>query len=306
MGTDAGNGDASPRASCGATSRAGIEHFAAHRGEADHQIRMDNAPKMIRRLIAKAEHNRDRWLSEDYHDSYRGGFTASKKLVPQSSRRAEFQDIVDRWVRECDVQVPERAGDMKVKDVAVRRGQGTASLGLARYYLLIEGQRADATDDLVIEFKQARRSAMAGLVPPSQYAVDGQAERIADAQQVQLVRGDVFYGSVEFDGLSFMTRERAPFRSSIDLDDLSRKAWRRYARICGQTLAHVHAMSDESGTVEDDVEPLVLEAMQPVDLFVEDLLAFGDEAARRVRADHAMFVADHGRGAFRRIDRVYR
>ena len=83
---------------------------------------------------------------------------------------------------------------MRVKDVAVRRGQGIASLGLARYYVLIEGPRADATDDLIIEFKQARRSALAGLTPPSRYDADGRGERISHAHRVQLVNGDVFYG----------------------------------------------------------------------------------------------------------------
>lgn len=43
--------------------------------------------------------------------------------------------------------------------------------------------RADAGDDLIVEFEQAGRSAPAGLVPPSEYRVDGADECIAHAHR---------------------------------------------------------------------------------------------------------------------------
>jgi uncharacterized protein (DUF2252 family) len=284
----------------------GITQFAHDETEQDHQLREDNAPKLIRKLFKDAWEYRSEWLEDDYHDEYGRGFRFDDELIPLSSRREEFQEVVDRYVRENGIRVPERAGDMRVKDVAIRRGQGTASLGLARYYLMIEGPRADASDDLIIELKQARRSALAGLVPPSEYNFDGQGDRIAHAQGVQLVRGDVFYGNVDFEGLSFMVRERAPFRDDIDLDDLSKKQWRKYAKICGRTLAHAHALSDEIGHLDHDIEPKIVEAIGAADLFVDDVLRFAEEAADRVRTDHEYFKADHALGAFRSVDVVYR
>ncbi len=218
----------------------------------------------------------------------------------------EFQAALDRFVRDNDVEVPDRAGRMRVKDVCERLGQGTASLGLPRYYLMVEGPLADGSDDMIIEFKQARRSALAGLAPPSEFEIDGNAERITHAQGVHLVRGDRFYGAVELDGLSFMVRERVPYKDDVDLDDLSTKKWRRYARICGESLAQSHALSDEAGLVDHDVEPDVLAAIGPEDLFVTDVVDFAAEAADRVRADHEHFRADHALGAFRWVDQVFR
>ncbi|WP_300012160.1 DUF2252 family protein [Pseudonocardia sp.] len=284
----------------------GIRTFARDGSEGDHQIRRDNAPKLIRKIFDAAEEERHKWLASDYHDEYGQGFRSSRKLVPVTSRREEFQDLVDRLVREQGIEVPERAGRMRVKDVAIRKGQGTASLGLDRYYVLIEGRRADATDDLILEFKQARRSALAGLVPPSDFAVDGAGERIAHAQSVQLVNGDVFYGGIEFDGRSFMSRERAPYRESIDVEDIGKKDWPGYARICGRSLAHAHSLSDESGRIDHDVEPDILAAMGPVELFVDDMLRYAEEADDRLRRDHEYFVADFELGAFRDVDRAFR
>ncbi len=286
---------------------AGIASYAAEGGEQTEQLRQDNAPPLIADLIADTlTRTRADWLAEDLLTENLSGFRTDAELVPVPSRRAEFQEIVDRFVAENDVQVPERAGRMRVKDVAERHGAGTASLGLTRYYVLIAGLRDDGTDDLLLELKRARRSALAGLVPPSGFEVDGQADRIRHAQRVHLVNGDVFYGSVDIDGLSFMVRERAPFRDDISLGSLSAGEWKDYAEICGRVLAHTHAMSDETGNVDYDVEPAILDAIGGHDLFVDDMLRFAQEAAERVRRDHAYFVADHVGGAFRHVDVVYR
>lgn len=284
----------------------GIRSFANEGGEQDSEMRMDNAPGLIQDLFEDAAEDRAEWLEDDYLDERGDGFRSNDELVPLPTRREEFQSIMDRLVLDNGIEPPERAGELLVKDVAARRGQGTASLGLDRYYVLIEGLRADGTDDLIVELKQARRSALAGLVPPSEYEEDARADRIAHAQTVQLVRGDVFYGSVELEGTSFISRERAPFRDDIDLDDLSKGEWKTYAGICGEMLAHAHALSDEIGALEHDIEPLIVEAMGPPKLFVDDTVRFAEAAADRVRRDHDSFRADHRLGAFASIDIAYR
>ena len=283
-----------------------MKRLAREGTERDEEMRLDNAPKLIRKLIEGARESRAEWLVEDYLNESKTGFRATDELVPITARRDEFQAITDRLIKDNDITVPARAKGMRVKDVALRRGQGTASLGLNRYYVLIEGPQADGTDDLIIEYKQARRSALAGLVPPSAYEMDERAERVSHAQTVQLVRGDVFYGHIEFDGLSYMSRERAPFRDDIDLDDLSKSQWKAYAEICGRMLARVHALSDESGKIDYDIEPAIVNAIGPPELFVADMVEFAMEAADRVRRDHAMFREDHARGAFEQLDIVHR
>ncbi len=285
----------------------GIERYAASRMEDGEQMRRDNAPPLIADLLDKAtKKGRAAWLADKYLDETGRGFKASKKLVPISSRRDEFQAVLDRFVAESELEPPARAGEMHVKDVCERKGQGTASLGLARYYLLVEGPAADGTDDLILELKQARPSALAGVAPPSAYTVEGMGDRISHAHSVQLVRGDVFFGSVEHEDLSFMVRERAPYKKSIDLDELSKAQWRDYAAICGGVLAQAHALSDETGEVDHDVEPEILRAMGSRELFIEDVLGFATDACKRLHRDHACFRRDHAMGAFGDVDVVFR
>lgn len=282
-----------------------MQRLAREGTEQDEEMRFDNAPELVADLIDDAFESRAEWLADDYLNEQKTGFQSNEDLVPISSRRDEFQEITDRLVAENHIEVPARAGRMRVKDVALRRGQGTASLGLNRYYVLVEGAAADGTDDLIIEYKQARRSALAGLAPSSAYEMDSRGERISHAQTVQLVRGDVFYGHIEFEGQSYMSRERAPFRDDIDLDDLSKSDWKDYADICGRMLARVHALSDEAGNIDHDIEPAIVSAMGPPKLFVQDMLEFAIEAADRLRRDHDMFRADHALGAFEHLDIVH-
>ncbi len=284
----------------------GMREYADATTEQQSQMRTDNAPKVVRALIENALEPRDEWLQRKYHDEFRRGFLADDEHVPVTGRVEEFQEALDRFIADNDIEVPDRTQGMKIKDVCQRLGQGTASLGLPRYYLMLEGPKADGTDDVILEFKQARASALAGLAPPSEFVVDGNAERISHAQGVHLVRGDRFYGAVEMDGLSFMVRERSPFRDSIDLDELSKKTWRKYAAICGRSLAQSHALSDEAGLLDHDIEPDIVKAIGSPELFVEDIVNWAVEAADRLREDHTHFRSDHELGAFAAVDHVFR
>lgn len=282
----------------------GIEEFAKDNSELDVQVRIDNAPKLIRKLLEDAQRNRERWLRK-YLGPKRENFIASDDVVPLTSQIEEFQKLVTKYQKDNVSEPPARAGDFVVKDVAEKKDSGTASLGLPRYYVLLKGPAADGTDDLILEMKQARRSALAGLAPPSQYEEDGEADRVVNAQAVHLVGGDPFYGKVEIHGQSFLVRERSPYKDEIDLDDLSKEEWCEYARICGRSLAQAHALADDSGVVEGDVEPRILDAVGNRKLFICDTLNFAAEAARRLYEDHAAFVADYKLGAFETIDVVY-
>ncbi|MDE0879055.1 MAG: DUF2252 family protein [Sphingomonas bacterium] len=272
----------------------------------DTVFRMDNSPPVVRALFDEAMQPREKWLWDRYVNDTGSGFRASEELTPISSRRDEFQAYVDELAEANGIERKGRVGQLMVKEVCRRHGQGTASLGLDRFYVLIEGPTTDATDDIIVEMKRARRSALEGLVPPNDFDAGDHADRIAHGQRVHLAAGDMFYGSVTIDGVSFMTRERAPFREDIDLDDLSKSEWKDYAYACGQALAMAHGRSDEAGAIDYDVEPRIVEAMTPAALFIDDILRFSRASFKRIKRDHACFGRDYDLGAFERMPRRYR
>lgn len=276
----------------------GMTFFSKHGDGTIRHMRPDNSPKVIRKLFDKSEESRKGWLWKRYLNENGLGFRANYELTPISTRLDEFQGYINQLVEANGLDSKGRAGTLKVKDVCMRHGQGTASLGLPRYYCLLEGPSQDATDDLIIEFKRARASALEGLVPANDFDAGGQGDRIAHGQSVHLASGDVFYGAVEIDGESFMSRERAPFRNDIDLEDLSKKSWKKYARACGLALAQAHARSDDAGQLDYEIEPRILEAMDPLPLFIDDMICFAEEALERLEQDHVYYKRDLKQGAF--------
>ena len=278
----------------------GLRHFAEHETETREVIRIDNAPPVIASLFEEAECSRDAWLRKKHQGEQRRGFRASKKLEPVSSRVEEFQGYIDELARTNGIERGGRCADLKVKDVAVRHGAGTASLGLARFYVMLEGPGGEGSDDLIVEFKRARDSALDGVVPTDDLDPGELAERIAQGQRIHLPHGDAFYGAVEIEGKSFMSRERAPFRDDIDLEDLDLDEWHDYADACGFSLALAHARSDDAGAIDYDVEPAILEAMEPHELFVDDIVCAAEETARRIKHDWKAYKRDFALGGLSR------
>lgn len=79
-------------------------------------------------------------------------FHPRRKRVPHSSRVAEFQKIVDRYVQANTlVDVPRATSFLRVLDVARKKGSGTASLGLDRLFVLVEGWDLDPRRSVILE-----------------------------------------------------------------------------------------------------------------------------------------------------------
>ncbi len=287
--------------------------FARDDREKHHQYRLDNSPKQIRQLLKRAMKSRRAFLA-DKVDLEAGRFLATDEVVPISSRVDEFQRSVKAYAKANEIDNRSgRAGHFQVKDVAVKKGSGTASLGLDRYWVLIDGETDDHLDDIMLEFKEARRSALWGLTPPSSTADsksktagqakpkrrESQAQRIANSHRVHVAGGDPYYGHATIDKRDFLVRERSPYKDDIDVDDLNVKAMRDYAEVCGRTLAQSHARADEdTGVGEGEAERAILESVQPA-VLVDDVCRFAVAATHRVERDFALFCADHALGAFR-------
>lgn len=280
----------------------GLLEFAKSDREKSHEYRIDNSPPMIRKLLKSAGSSRRTFLKE-LIDLKRGQFTSSEEIVPHSKFVKKFQKAIDRYRKDSDVPETPRAGHFKVKDVAIKKGSGTASLGLDRYFVLIDGPTEDHLDDVILELKQTRRSALFGLAPEAAVASDeDNAKRIVDSHDVHLVGGDPYYGTTTIDGRRFLVRERSPMKDDIDVDDLGKSQWRKYSNICGRTLAIAHARCDEdTGLMKGDAEKTILGSVRR-EVFTCDLIRFAEVAAKRLYQDYRAFRKDHQKGAFQFVD----
>ena len=201
-----------------------LMEYARDDRENTFQYRIDNSPKMIRKLLEDALESRESFLNE-LVDLDAGEFLTTDEIVPASRLVKKFQRIVYKYKKENDIPGQKKPkGFFKVQDVAIKKGSGTASLGLDRYFVLLDGWGDGIEECVVLEMKQARRSALYGLVPENDFNDDEKAQQIVTSQQVHLVGGDPFYGRAVVDRESFLVRERSPFKNDIDVDELDKKS----------------------------------------------------------------------------------
>lgn len=300
----------------------GLINFARDDREKWHEFRIDNSPKMIRKLLKNARTERKEFL-EDLIDLSKEQFVPSDEIVPHSKHNVKFQEIVDTYCKENNIDTEHRNDDFfVVKDVAVKKDSGTASLGLDRFFVLINGPTDQAEDDIILEMKQTRRSALHGLAPStlsdigenkesskksskskmktkSSVEENGkEAARVVHSHQIHLVGGDPYYGQVDIDEHNFLVRERSPYKDDIDVEDLDYDEFCEYADICGRALAQTHARSDEdTGIMAGNAEQRILSSVEPK-LFKADVVQFAHSASKRLKKDWKMFKKDRKLGAF--------
>ena len=278
----------------------GLKSFARDDREKWHQYRLDNSPKMIRKLLKEAQEDRAHFLDGKL-DVERERFIPSEEIVPYSKYVDDFQKVIDGYVKDKDNEIDtkqRRDGFFQVKDVAIKKDSGTASLGLDRYWILIDGPSDAPTDNVILEMKQARRSVLHGLVPFAEGTDSEKAKQVVQAHSIHLAGGDPFYGRATYDDHEFLVRERSPFKDDIDVDGLDADGLTEYADICGRTLAQPHARSDEdTGVMEGNAEEKILSSIKPK-LFADDVVRFAQRAAHRIVKDWKLFKKDHALGAF--------
>ena len=125
----------------------GLAAFAKDDAEKWHEYRIDNSPDMIKRLLKGATEPRRDFLGQ-YLDVDKRRFRSTEEVVPHSKHVDAFQKAVDAYVEDNGIEIyGQRDGYFDVCDVAIKKGSGTASLGLDRFWVLVEGPDPDDPAD---------------------------------------------------------------------------------------------------------------------------------------------------------------
>ncbi|MEG0472824.1 MAG: DUF2252 family protein, partial [Solibacillus sp.] len=136
-----------------------------------------------------------------------------------------------------------------IKDIAIKYGSGTASIGLKRYYILVDGQTdARGVEDLVLEMKEVRTAIPAYFLPYHKTFwthYEHQGARVVGTQKAMHHLEDPHLAYVTMDGQEYYIRERSPYKKKVkpknysELDDYTVTT-----SIMGQIAAKIHARAD--------------------------------------------------------------
>jgi uncharacterized protein (DUF2252 family) len=190
-----------------------------------------------------------------------------------------------------------------LKDIRLKLGSGTGSLGRYRYYLLIQGSSSANDDDVILEMKQETSSAVAiavpGLLPSSVYG-NHEGARVTIATKAMLSNTDVLVGYTTVNSIPFMVREKSPYQEDFDYTLLTTKTKFLDAMgYAGKIVAKNHAISDQdydASIVSYSVDKQVTDVVTNKSAFKDEIVSFALNYATQVEYDYASFVSAYNAG----------
>jgi uncharacterized protein (DUF2252 family) len=159
---------------------------------------------------------------------------------------------------------------------AARKVVGVGSVGTRCHIVLL--MDADGVAPLFLQIKEAEVSVLAAHAGASACAHEG--ERVVSGQRLMQAASDVFLGWADGPyGKQYYVRQLRDRKGSVSIDRLSPDDLRRYAMLCGVTLARAHARSGDPAAISG-----YLGAGEQFDRAIG---AFADGYSDQTVADHA-------------------
>ncbi|KXS37829.1 DUF2252 family protein [Modicisalibacter tunisiensis] len=192
------------------------------------------------------------------------------------------------------------AAHFRVKDLARRLDAGTGSLGLERYYVLIEADEAHGHDDVILDIKQQ--------TPPEGWRLMDRAEkrawraafphegiRHAAAFHAIAEHPDPYLGWLHLGETVFSVRERSPFKADYPTHKIDDgKSYRKLVRQWGRILAREHLRGSRSLNPDDPgrfARHVCHHLEGRLDAFTDLVTTLAMRYADCVAQDHRTFVA---------------
>jgi hypothetical protein len=140
---------------------------------------------------------------------------------------------------------------------------------------------------LILQFKEARRSVLEPYAGKSRYEFQGQ--RVVMGQRLMQSSSDIFLGWARGQrGRDFFVRQLRDMKMAVDVTAYSVVQARRYAELCGWTLARAHAKSGDAATISG--------YLGKSNAFDQALAEFSMAYADQNEKDHAALVEAVGSG----------
>ncbi|KAA9016485.1 DUF2252 domain-containing protein [Niallia endozanthoxylica] len=177
-------------------------------------------------------------------------FAWSDEIKPVNEKeRHTLMSLWETYIHSIDPEDKRDRFHYSIKDIARKSGSGTASIGLDRYYILVEGgKEAHGQDDLVLEVKEVRTPVPAYFLPYRELfwqKYQHQGHRVITTQKAMHHMEDPYLGYLTIDGRHFYVRERSPYKKKVkakliptiaDMDST--------LDIMGKITAKIHARAD--------------------------------------------------------------
>ncbi len=280
-----------------------MSDFKGTNDELSYRLESSNTNGVVKDLIQKASDKNRSSLLKKYTESNNAGNQVFKTTLPElqsvsSSTYSDIAEAMSSYIASIPSSKRYNNSYYTLKDIRLKLGSGTGSLGKYRYYLLIEGPSSATDDDRILEMKQEGNSAVAiavpGLLPSSVYG-NQEGARVTIATKAILSNTDPLLGYTTVSSIPFMVREKSPYEVDFDYTLLTTKSKFMDAMgYAGKIVAKNHAISDKDYnaaiipvSVDKEVTDIVSGNKA---VFKDEIVNFAVDYASQVEYDYTSFV----------------
>lgn len=290
-----------------------MRHFAENKPAVQENITKENAYGKLKDFIEiiQEKHTREKMLNKWAPmgpDGVRRYDLSLEKLG--SATVQEKQEIKNALYAYWEtLEEPPNVSNFKVVDIARRLLAGTGSLGMDRFYVLVQDDAANV--ERIIDIKEQCKPAPYPYMGASaqqlfhKHTGDNNAKAVVIATRTMSVRPDPFSGWMQLGDKTFSVQERSPWKGSYPalveeatkkFKNLALDSKKRYEKLAEQwawVLAsnHAYARRDEEESLEKNLVELVGEQDEAFQALVRTI-AF--EYADQVERDWMSFKSGLG------------
>jgi uncharacterized protein (DUF2252 family) len=262
----------------------------------------ENTKGPVKKILKKLLKRQSNHLLKDItciNEENKRVFAWSDEIRPVSEEeRKKFESFIEDYYQSLDAEDKRDLSYYTIKDIARKYGSGTASIGLDRYYILIEGgKEANGIDDLVLEAKEVRTPIPAYFLPYQNAfwkKYEHQGERVAATQKAMHHLEDPHLGFLTIDDRHFYVRERSPYKKKIKANQFETlKDIDSTLEIMGKITAKIHARADvdfQSDLFSYHSEEEILKAIgEDFDTFCAQLVVVSFAYKEQIKNDYELF-----------------
>ncbi|MEH1865035.1 MAG: DUF2252 family protein [Nostoc sp.] len=285
-----------------------MSDFKGTNDELSYRLESSNTNGVVKDLIQSASDKSRSSLLTKYtqlNTSNNRVFQTTSELQPvSSSTYSDIAGAMSSYIASISSSKRYNNSYYTLKDIRLKLGSGTGSLGKYRYYLLIEGPSSATDDDRILEMKQEGSSAVAiavpGLLPTSVYG-NNQGARVTIATKAMLSNTDPLVGYTTVNSIPFMLHEKSPYQVDFDYTLLTTKSKFMDAMgYAGKVVAKNHAISDkdyDAAIVSVSVDKEVTDVIgSNKAVFKNEIVNFALDYATQVEYDYTSFVNAYNQG----------
>ncbi|MFN6469023.1 MAG: DUF2252 domain-containing protein [Nostoc sp. SerVER01] len=285
-----------------------MSDFKGTNDELSYRLEESNTNGVVKDLIQKAAGKNRSSLLNKYtllNSTSDRVFQATSELQPVSSTTySNIAAAMSSYIASIPSSKRYSNSYYTLKDIRLKLGSGTGSLGKYRYYLLIEGPSLQTDDDRILEMKQQNSSAVAiaspSLLPSSVYN-NHEGARVTIATKAMLSNTDPLVGYTTVSSIPFMVREKSPYEVDFDYTLLTTKSkFMDAMAYAGKVVAKNHAISDKdydaaiiAVSVDKEVSDITSGNKA---VFKHEIVNFALDYAAQVEYDYASFKDAYNRG----------